>query len=180
MPRLPLINQMQLTAAQKDMYEEILRVRGQVRGPFAIWLNSPELGSLALQIQDWFQKKSALDDRIVELSILIMARKANAQFAWAVHEQRALKYGIEHTIIEAIKMRCTPKFNSDIELLTYDLVNELNETKTLSSVSYQKAIKHFSLQALVELVSLTGFYVMVAMILNSFEADTPTGEQLLF
>jgi 4-carboxymuconolactone decarboxylase len=109
-----------------------------------------------------------------------MARKANAQFAWAVHEQRALKYGIEHTIIEAIKMRCTPKFNSDIELLTYDLVNELNETKTLSSVSYQKAIKHFSVQALVELVSLTGFYVMVAMILNSFEADTPTGEQLLF
>src|SRR3954451_10668303 len=94
MSRLPAIDKDALGDEQKRMYDEILRVRGQVRGPFAIWLNSPVLGSLALKTQDWFQKESSMPARLVELAILVMARKASAQFAWAVHEKRGLESGL--------------------------------------------------------------------------------------
>jgi hypothetical protein len=46
----------------------------------------------------------------------------------------------------------------------------------LSPASYKRAEAFFGVTALVELVSLIGFYVMVAMVLNTFEADTPSGE----
>ena len=42
MARLPPIDTDTMTPEAKRAYDEILRVRGQVRGPFAIWLTSPE------------------------------------------------------------------------------------------------------------------------------------------
>ena len=41
MPRLPPVDPA-MPPEKKQAYDEILRVRGQVRGPFAIWLTSPE------------------------------------------------------------------------------------------------------------------------------------------
>jgi 4-carboxymuconolactone decarboxylase len=179
MSRLPAINTDELNDDQKRMFDEILRVRGQVRGPFAIWLNSPVLGDLALQTQDWFQKKSQLSSRLVELAILIMARKATAQFAWAVHEKRGLENGLSKDVVEAIKNRVTPDFEQDDERLTYDIACELFETRTLSPNSYARAQAFFGVPSLVELVSLIGFYVMVAMVLNTFDADPPQDKRLL-
>jgi hypothetical protein len=46
-------------------------------------------------------------------------------------------------------------------------------------LSYQRAVAFFGVTTLVELISLAGFYVMVAMVLNTFEADTPSGQKML-
>src|SRR4051794_2305082 len=173
MSRLPAIDKNALDDAQQSMHDEIMRVRGQVRGPFAIWLNSPVLGSLALQTQDWFQKKSSLPARLVELAILVMARKATAQFAWAVHEKRGVENGLTQDVVDAIRTRTTPVFAREDERMTYDIACELSETQTLSPSSYKRAEAFFGVTTLVELVSLVGFYVMVAMVLNTFEADPP-------
>lgn len=179
MSRLPAIDKDALSDEQKHMHDDIMRVRGQVRGPFAIWLNSPVLGSLALQTQDWFQKKSSMPARLVELAILVMARKATAQFAWAVHEKRGLESGLTRDVVDAIRTRTTPVFAREDERMVYDIACELSETQTLSSHSYKRAEAFFGVTTLVELVSLAGFYVMVAMVLNTFEADTPSGEKML-
>ena len=179
MSRLPAIDKDALSNEQKRMHDDIMRVRGQVRGPFEIWLNSPVLGSLALQTQDWFQKKSSLPARLVELAILVMARKASAQFAWAVHEKRGLENGLTQDVVDAIRTRTTPVFARDDERMVHDIACELSETQTLSPLSYQRAVAFFGVTTLVELVSLAGFYVMVAMVLNTFEADTPSGRKML-
>ena len=83
MARLPPIDTDTMTPEAKRAYDEILRVRGQVRGPFAIWLSgSPELCEMALKLQDWFPKHAKFERRLLELMILVLARKSNAQFAW--------------------------------------------------------------------------------------------------
>jgi 4-carboxymuconolactone decarboxylase len=179
MSRLPAVDPSALSDEQTRMYDDILRVRGQVRGPFAIWLNSPVLGSLALQTQDWFQKKSSLPARLVELAILVMARKASAQFAWAVHEKRGVESGLSQEVVDAIRTRTTPVFAHEDERMTYDIACELSDTRTLSPSSYKRAEAFFGVTTLVELVSLIGFYVMVAMVLNTFEADPPNGKMAL-
>jgi 4-carboxymuconolactone decarboxylase len=179
MSRLPEIEENKLTDEQRHMFDEIMRVRGQVRGPFAIWLNSPPLGELALKTQDWFQKETELPARLVELAILVMARKANAQFAWAIHEKRAVTKGLSKTIVEQVNGRMVPSFESEDERMTYDIACELFETRTLSSSSYERAVSVFGVKGLVELVSLVGFYVMVAMVLNTFDADAPGEKTLL-
>ena len=43
MTRLPELDEEALTAEQREIYDRIKKVRGQVRGPFAVWLRNPEL-----------------------------------------------------------------------------------------------------------------------------------------
>ncbi len=176
MSRLPPIDPAMLPPEKRAVYDEILRVRGQVRGPFAIWLTSPELCERALSLQDWFPKKGKLDRRLLELMILVLARSANAQFAWFVHEPHAARLGVAQAVIEAIRERRTPDFEKEDERLVYDVTRELDATRTLSDTTYNRGIGALGAEAMVELVSAVGFYVMVAMTLNTFQAPIPGGK----
>ena len=176
MSRLPPVDPTTMSPEHREAYDEILRVRGHVRGPFAIWLTSPELCRHALTLQDWFPKRAKLERRLLELMILVLARQATAQFAWFVHEPYALKLGVSQSVIEAIRERRTPNFERDDERLVYDLTRELDQTRTLSDHSYARGTAMLGDQAMVELVSAVGFYVMVAMTLNTFQAPVPGGK----
>lgn len=176
MPRLPPVDPAALSPTHRAAYDEILRVRGQVRGPFAIWLTSPQLCRHALTLQDWFPRHAKLDRRLLELMILVLARQATAQFAWFVHEPHALRLGIAPAIVEAIRERRTPDFDRDDERLVYDLTRELDTCRTLSPASYERGVALLGAEVMVELVAAVGFYVMVAMTLNTFDAPVPGGK----
>lgn len=175
MSRLPPVDPDKLSPEQRNTYDEILRVRGQVRGPFAIWLTVPEICDMALKMQSWFPTKGKLPRRILELVILIAARQYSAQFAWFVHERHGLSEGIAPEAIAAIKERRTPQFERADERLVWDIMQELDKDRTLSRATYDRGIAEFGPEGMVELVSAAGFYVMVALTLNVFEAPVPGG-----
>ena len=91
MGRLPDKEEAKLSPEQRRAYEETKRVRGQVRGPFAIWLRNAELSETALRLQDMFASRAKLERRLLQLMILVSARMATAQYAWFIHEPHALK-----------------------------------------------------------------------------------------
>jgi 4-carboxymuconolactone decarboxylase len=179
MGRLPELDETLLSADQRRIFDEIKRVRGQVRGPFAVWLRNAELSESALKLQDMFASRVKLERRLVQLMILVSARLATAQFAWFVHEPHALKLGIAPDIVEAIRERRTPDFTREDERLVYDITLELNTTRSLSEASFKRGMAMFGEQAMVELVSAIGFYSMVAMTLNAFAVAVPGGKQPL-
>ncbi len=143
MGRLPELEEAKLTPEQKRLYDEIRRVRGQVRGPFAVWLRNAELAEYTLKLQDLFASRVSLDRRLVQLMILVAARLATAQFAWFVHEPHALKLGIAPNIIDAIRERRIPTFTREDERLVYEITTELNTTRTLSEASYLRGMAMF-------------------------------------
>jgi 4-carboxymuconolactone decarboxylase len=179
MGRLPEIDEAKLTAEQRQIYEQIMRARGHMRGPFAVWLRNGELCANTLKLQEMFASRVKLERRLLELMILVSARLATAEYAWFIHEPHALKFGISPEIIEAIRERRTPEFSRDDERLVYDITMELNNTRSLSEASYQRGMAAFGEQVMVELVSAVGFYVMVAMTLNAFTVSVPGGKKLL-
>jgi len=151
----------------------MMRARGHMRGPFAVWLRNAELCENTLRLQEMFASRITLERRLLELMILISARLATAQYAWFIHEPHALKFGIASEIVQAIRERRTPDFARDDERLVYDITMELNTTRTLSDASYQRGMAMFGEQVMVELVSAIGFYAMVAMTLNAFAVSVP-------
>jgi 4-carboxymuconolactone decarboxylase len=179
MGRLPELNESTLSAEQRKVYDEIMRVRGRVRGPFAVWLRNPELAEGALKLQDMFAARVKLDRRLVQLMILVAARFATAQYAWYIHEPHAHQHGVAPEIIEAIRQRRTPNFTREDERLVYDITMELNTTHRLSETTFKRGLAMFDEQRLVELVNAVGFYAMVAMTLNAFDVEVPTGENPL-
>lgn len=82
-------------------------------------------------------------------------------------------------MVDAIRERREPKFAREDERLVYDTITELNEARTLSQAAYERALANLGLDLLIELITAAGFYTMVAMMLNAFEAPVPGGERPL-
>lgn len=179
MGRLPEIDANTLSPEQRVIYDRMMRERGHMRGPFAVWLRNAELCDNTLKLQEMFASRVKLERRLLELMILVAARLATAQYAWFIHEPYALKFGIAPEIVQAIRERRTPDFTRDDERLVYDITTELNITRTLSEASYQRGMAMFGEPTMVELVSAIGFYSMVAMTLNAFAVSVPIGKEPL-
>jgi 4-carboxymuconolactone decarboxylase len=177
MSRLPEIDPAKLSPEQRAIYDRMMRERGHMRGPFAVWLRNAELCEHTLKLQEMFAARVKLERRLLELMILVAARSASAQYAWFIHEPHARKFGIAPEIIQAIRERRTPAFTREDERLVYDLTLELNNTRALSESSYTRGMAMFGEQVMVELVSAIGFYAMVAITLNVFAVTVPKGEE---
>jgi 4-carboxymuconolactone decarboxylase len=175
MARLAEIDEAKLSSEQRRIYDEIRRVRGRVRGPFAVWLRNAELAEYMLKLQDMFASRVKLERRLVQLMILVSARLASAQFAWFIHEPHARTLGIAPEVIDAIRERRTPDFARDDERLVYDVTLELSHSRTLSEATFKRSMDLLGEQRLVELVAAIGFYAMVGMTLNAFDVPVPDG-----
>ncbi len=57
----------------------------------------------------------------------------------------------------------------------YDLVSELLDTRSVGDTTYGAALSHFGEAGTVELVTLVGYYVMIALSLNAFRVPAPPG-----
>ena len=179
MGRLADNDETKLSSEQRRIYERLMGARGHVRGPFAVWLRNAELCENTLKLQEMFASRVKLERRLLELMILVLARLATAQYAWFIHEPHALKFGISPEIVQAIRERRTPAFSRDDERLVYDITIELNTTRSLSEANYKSGLALFGEEVMVELVSAIGFYVMVAMTLNTFSVSVPEGKEPL-
>jgi 4-carboxymuconolactone decarboxylase len=176
MGRLPEIDETKLSEEQRSIYDAIMRARGHVRGPFAVWLRNVELCENTLKLQEMFASRVKLERRLLELMILVAARMSSAKYAWFIHEPHARKFGIAHEIIQDICARRTPSFTRADERLVYDITLELSTTRSLSEESYKMGMEMFGERAMVELISAIGFYSMVAITLNAFTVAVPVGK----
>jgi 4-carboxymuconolactone decarboxylase len=179
MARLPELQLAKLTPQQRLIYDEIARHHPSVRGLWAIWLTVPEIADLAHKFYILLRVPGKLEPRLVVLLVLVMARHWSSQFEWFLHEGQAHKVGISADIIEAIRTGRPPSFAREDEKIVYQLVTEINESKTLCPASYERAVAALGDQLLVELVTTAGFYAMVSMMLNVFDAQIPGGERPL-
>ncbi len=180
MSRLPALQLEQLTAEQKRIYDEIAQVRhGVVRGPFPIWLRIPELADHANQFGNVLRISGKLEKRLFELMVLIVARHWSAQYEWFAHAKSALAAGLSPDVVGAIQDRRQPEFVRKDEQLIYEIVSEIVESRTLSQASYDHALAALGHDLFIELVTAAGFYTMIAMVLNVFDAPVPTGERPL-
>lgn len=180
MARVPDVPFEELTPEQKRVYQEIAGPRGgHVRGPFPIWLRRSELGDRANQLANVLRRDGKLEKRLFELMVLVVARHWSAQYEWFAHAEAGLKAGLLPEVVEAIRQRRMPEFVREDEQLVYDIVTELIETRTLSQASYDWALGALTLDLLIELISAAGFYTMVAMVLNAFDAPVPGGSRPL-
>ena len=180
MARVPDIAPEEMTLEQRRVYNEIGGARGGVvRGPFAIWLRNPEIADRANQFGNVFRVGGKLDRRLFELMVIVVARHWSAQYEWFVHEKHAIEAGLAEDVVNAIRTRSQPEFVREDERVVYDIISELNETRTLSEPAYERGLGALGLDLLIELIAAAGFYTMVAMTLNAFDAPVPGGSRPL-
>jgi 4-carboxymuconolactone decarboxylase len=180
MSRIAALELDQLSPEQKRIYNEIAGARGGVvRGPFAVWLRLPAIADAANQLGNSIRLHGKLDRRLFELAILVVARHWNAQYEWYVHEKDARAAGVTEEMIADIRERRVPTFAREDERLVYDLVIELQDSKTLMDKTYERAVALIGVDLLIELVTAVGFYTTAAVMINVFDTPVPDGSRPL-
>jgi hypothetical protein len=90
---------------------------------------------------------------------------------WNVHHPLAIKGGLNPEVAKAVAEGRRPVQMAEDEAGLYDLIQELLHNRTVSDSTYARAVSKFGEQAIVDAVSISGYYTMVAMLLNT--ARTP-------
>lgn len=176
MSRVPALEPGTFSAHQQQLYAAIAGPRGSVvRGPFAIWMRNPGIAEKANLFGNELRVAGKLDKRLFELMVLTIARHWSAQYEWFAHEKAALDAGLLPEVMEAIRHRELPHFEREDERVVHNLVVELNQDRALSDATYEVALATLGLDLLIELVTSAGFYTMVAMMLQAFDAPVPGG-----
>jgi len=172
--RLPPMNDALLTPAQRQAVADFKTARGvEISGPFYPLLRSPELMTRTRAMGDYLRFKSALPPRLSELVILMTARVWTQQYEWNAHYQIALKAGVSAEVANAIGEGRRPAAMSEEEAILYDFCQELHHNKNVSDATYARAVGKFGEQAVVDTVGISGYYTLLAMVLNT--ARTPAG-----
>jgi 4-carboxymuconolactone decarboxylase len=171
--RLDVIEQAAMTAAQRELYDRIAGARGAVRGPFNLWLYSPELCDKVEALGKFVRFDSSIPPQLRDLTILVTARHWDSSYMWHSYSKRAAEGGIADEIISAIAERRTPRFTRKEDQAVYDYATELLHKHHVAQATFDATVAAIGKVTIVELTALIGNYSMVAMVLNAFDVDMP-------
>jgi 4-carboxymuconolactone decarboxylase len=171
--RMPPIPTERMTEAQKKAAAEFEAARGTLSGPWAVILRSPEMINRARGLSDYLRFNSSLPPRLSEFVILITAREWTQQYEWNAHHPLAMKGGLNPEIAKAVAEGRRPEKMADDEAALYDFCIELNRHRSVSDATYARALAKFGEQGLVDAIGLSGWYTLVAMVLNTARTPLP-------
>ena len=144
-------------------------------GPSALLLRSPELMSRTQRVGEYLRFNSSLPRRLNEFAILITARQWNAQLEWFVHQPLAVKAGLAPAVTADLAQGKHPTGMTDDEEIVYQFCKEVHETRTVSDPIFKAAVDKFGERGVIDLIGLTGYYTMLAMVLNVARQPLPNG-----
>jgi 4-carboxymuconolactone decarboxylase len=174
--RMPALKQEDMNDEQKAAAHELISgPRGAVFGPFIPLMRSPELMSRLQKVGEYLRYQSALDTRLNEFVMLIVARQWTQQFEWAMHYPLAISAGVKQEILDALADGARPADMSAEEEIAYDVCDELVRTHGLCNATYEKAVQKFGERGVVDMLGLIGYFTTVSMIMNVARTPPQTG-----
>jgi len=174
--RMPPIPADKLTEAQKKAIDEFRVARSaELSGPFIPLLRSPEVMSRARAMGDYVRFRSVLPPRLSEFVILITSRQWTQSYEWNAHAPLARQGGLSADIVNAIAEGRRPERMAEDEEILYTFCDELARNRSVSDATYARAVGKFGEQGVIDTLGITGYYTMLAMVLNTARTPLPGG-----
>jgi 4-carboxymuconolactone decarboxylase len=175
-PRLPQLTTDQLSPQQRALADEILKVSSVgLGGPYNSMLRSPEMGERMFKLLDYLRFNSSVPRRLNEFAILIQARQWTSQVEWLAHYPLAIKEGLSEATAADLKAGRRPASMKADEAAVYDLCMEISTTHTVSDATYRRAAQILSERQIVDLITVSGTYATLAMMMNTVAQGVPAG-----
>jgi 4-carboxymuconolactone decarboxylase len=179
MSRLAEIKYEALTARQKEVYDYLIKSEGEVSGEYAIWLKLPELCFNLKRTNDYMKETCGIRPALMQMIILIVARKMNCRFLFGKHAALAIKAGAALKEIEAINHNDRVIFKNEADQAIFDIAVVLAEQKLVPDELFEKCMKLMGRDPTTAASVLIGQYVMSAMLLNAYDLPAPEGSVAL-
>jgi nitroreductase/alkylhydroperoxidase family enzyme len=187
-PRLTPLRPEQLDAPQRALYDAVLasprgqgaarrmivRDDGTLTGPFDAWLRTPVLGAHLERVGMALRSDTVLPAPAREIAVLVVAKAWSADFEWWVHGLIARGEGVPEAVIDAIGHGRRPDLEDAACRAAFEVADELVAHRHLDPGTLERARDALGERALVEVVTLVGFYQLVSGILESFDPPGPS------
>lgn len=169
--RLEALAAEEMSDRQRELADRISARRGAVRGPYRVWLRSPELCDHVEALGAFARFGSSLPEHRRLLCLLVACRAFDSPYSWTAHVDQAVAAGISPEVIDAIARLEVPVFEDETDQAFYDFCAELCGSHFVAENVFDRAYRLLGETALVDAVGTLGNFTMLAMCLNAFEID---------
>ena len=171
--RILEIPESDLTAAQKQVFDDLVSGRGRLLTPYKIWIHSPEVAAAMEKIGTFLNKRSSLTEREVELAIVIIATRWKGKYVQAAHVKMCLDLGYSQAVMDAIKAEEMPDLPDARERAVYDLCQVAMAPGGGDDEVYDRAKELLGREGIAEVLVLLGYYSSVAMAMKLHRVPLP-------
>ncbi len=172
MTRMRILDREDMNDEQGALYDKIGEEGGPRAGPYWAYIRQPSLMRLCQDVGNWF-RGAALSGRERQIAVLTVVRFWDAEYPWAVQVRASLAAGVDQEIVDAINARRDPGLSDPREAMAREVAIQLLNNHSLPDETYAAAEALFGEEDLVSLISVIGYFGMVATTANAIDATPP-------
>lgn len=184
--RMPRILPDQMTAEQAELYAEFMAdtfkhavpkpAGGGLNGPPGTWLLSPHVGRAFRRMYRELRNTTELTARCREIAILLHAAHRNCAFELHAHRLIGIRDGLTAEEVERLVAHKPLDTDSTEERTVFRTALALVRNRELTDEEYAEATGVLGERKLFELVSLLGYFDVLATQLTVFGVAPPADE----
>jgi 4-carboxymuconolactone decarboxylase len=176
MPRIaPIAARSELPAEHQPVADAIVKVNGEIRGPWGMLLHSPKLAAGILPLVPFFHHESIVEGRLRSVAILAAVRELDAEYVWSAQVVAARRNGVREELIELVRTKGDAAGLPVEEREIVDYTRQLMRAHRVDQATFSALEKRYGAQWLVELTATMGYFALVSGIANAFEVPAPPG-----
>lgn len=180
MPRIkPITSRTELPAEHQAAADAVVKVFGQIRGPFSVLLHSPQLAAQLIPLVPFIHHECIVEGRLRSIGILAASREYAAAYVWSAQVAAARRNGVSEELIGLLRAKAEPvKFPpQEREIVSY--ARQLARANRVDQATFDALKTRYGVQWLVELTAVLGYFAMVSGVANAFEVEAPAdGDRL--
>jgi 4-carboxymuconolactone decarboxylase len=180
MPRLmPITGKAEVPPEHHGVVDAVVKVFGNVRGPFSMLLHSPKLAERLLPLVTFFREESVVATPLRSIAILTAVRERESAYPWAAQVNLARRNGIREEVIEVIRAKADPGKLSPEERDVVLYARQLMRGNRVDQTLFDTLNERHGAPWMVEVTAAALYFAMVAGVANAFEiAPPPDGDKL--
>jgi 4-carboxymuconolactone decarboxylase len=185
--RVPRLELADMTAQQREFYDKyatgvragpattfpLVDTDGHLMGPPAVWVLSQPLGLALERFGYAIRYELTLSRRAQEMAILMVAQHSRSEFERFAHAQAGLRAGLTAADLAALAAGEAPTLQTEEERVVCEATRRILGSGTLTAAEYEEYAGVLPVPQLFELVTLIGYYLMLAAQLAVFDIQPP-------
>jgi 4-carboxymuconolactone decarboxylase len=157
-----------LSPAQRETFQWVVKSRGAMVRPFAVMLHSPLMARAVAELGAKVRFESSLSDHDRELVILTAAAAHSCEFEWDSHLPLAQAAGVSAEAVAFLAGR--PDEPATEEALLIRFVRELIVHSTVPEDLFATTLARLGEKGVIELCVTVGYYTMLAFVMGACQA----------
>jgi 4-carboxymuconolactone decarboxylase len=182
-----------LAPDQRELYDAIVGSRtgstlparvvdedGNVQGPFNAMLHYPLVGHPLQELGGVLRFRGGLPARARELVILIVAAAWESEFEWWAHVRIGKQVELTDDEIDAVRTSGSLALDDQVEQAAVDIARATTTRGDLDDDEYARARAALGDQLIIEVLTLVGYYALLALQMRVHRVPLPEGAGYAF